>query len=155
MTGMTDVYQPSASEQVAQRSPVAAMNDFIEGPPIWLADRREGAVGGIPETNEVGDDVVVGDTKDRAGLLLVADGRMAGADAEVGGLEHHRHRGLAQVVLIEELPSLIGRHRGNQRDSRRGRRDMAGALPHSGQFLQPIPIGDNHEIPGLAVRRRW
>jgi hypothetical protein len=85
------------------------MDDFIEWPTIWLPDRREGAVGGIPESEEVGHDVVVGDTQDRAGLLLFADCGMAGADAEVGGLDHHGHRGLAQVVLIEEFSSLIGR----------------------------------------------
>ena len=131
------------------------MNDLIEWPAIRLVDRREGAVGGIPEPEEVGHDVVVGDTQDRAGLVLVADRRMAGADAEVGGLEHHGHRGLPQVVLVEELPSLIGRHRGNQCDRSRSRRDMARALPDSGQFLQPIRIRDDHEIPGLTVRRRW
>ena len=114
----------------------------------------EGAVRGIPEPEEVGHDVVVGDAEDRAGLVLVADRGMAGADAEVGGRDHHGHRGLAQVVLIEELASLIGRHGGNQRDSRRSRRDVPRALPHGGQFLQSLRIGDDHEIPGLAVRRR-
>jgi hypothetical protein len=31
---------------------------------------------------------------------------------------------------------------------------MARAQPHSGQLLQPIRIGDQHEIPGLTVGRR-
>ena len=46
------------------------MNDLIDWPAIRLVDRREGAVGGIPEPEEVRHDVVVGDTQDRAGLLL-------------------------------------------------------------------------------------
>ena len=141
----------TVSEQAPRDSPVTAMNNFIEWPAIRLADRREGAIGGIPKSEKVSHDVVVGDTQDRAGLVLFADCRMTGADAEVGGLDHHGHCRLAQVVLIEELPPLIGRHRGNQCNSRRSRRDMARALPHSGQLLQPIRIGDKHEIPGLAV----
>jgi len=75
--------------------------------------------------------------------------------AKVGGFEHHGHRRLPQVVLVEQLPSLIGRHRGNQRNRRRSRRDMPRALPHRGQRLQSLRIGDDHEIPWLAVRRRW
>ena len=74
-------------------------------------------------------------------------------DAEVGG--GHRHdNSLAEVVLIDELSALIGRHRNHPGDGGRGRRDVARALPHSRQFAELIRIGDDQEVPGLAVRRR-
>ena len=125
-----------------------AMNDFIEWPAIWLTDRREGAVGGIPESEKVGHDVVVGDTQDRAGRVLFVECRMAGADAEGGGLDHHGHRGLAQVVLIEKLRRSSG-GTGATSAIAAGADAIWRALPHSGQLLQPIRIGDKHEIPGL------
>jgi hypothetical protein len=49
------------------------MNDFVERPAVWLVDRRERAVGRIPESEEVGHEVIVGDSHDRARPLLVTD----------------------------------------------------------------------------------
>src|SRR5690242_450204 len=79
---------------------------------------------------------------------------MTGPDPQVGRGDHHRHRGLADVVVVGDYPTLVGRH-GN-RDGNRGRGpgDVAGAPPDRGQLLQLVGLGDDDEVPRLAVLRR-
>ena len=87
-------------------------------------------------------------------FVLIPHRRMAGADAQVGGRDHHRHRGLADVVLVGHLPAFTRRHRQDECDGGRGTGDMTGALPDRGKFLQLSLIGDDDKVPRLAVLRR-
>jgi len=85
------------------------MNDFVEPPAVWLVERRERAVGRISESEEVGHEVVFGDSHDRA-----------------------------RPLLVTERSALIGRHRNHPGNGGRSRRDVARALPHSRQFAELI-----------------
>jgi len=79
------------------------MDNLVERPPIRFTDRLERAVRGIADAEKVGHLVVVGDPEDGAGFVRVPHRRMTGADPEVGGRDHHRHRGLPDVVLVAPL----------------------------------------------------
>jgi hypothetical protein len=70
------------------------MDNLREGAPVGLQDRLERTISGIPDTEKERDDVIVGDSKDGAGLPLVAHRGVAGADAEIGGRDRHRRRRL-------------------------------------------------------------
>ena len=49
--------------------------------------------------------VALGEAEDAPRRVLVADRRVAAADPEVGGGEHHRHRRLAEVVAVDRRGS--------------------------------------------------
>jgi hypothetical protein len=100
--------------------------------------------------------VIVGDSKDGAGLPVVAHRGVAGADAEIGGRDRHRRRRLPQVVLIDVLGAIVGRFGDNQRNGSRCRCDMPRALPHRRKFLELNAVSHDHKVPVLAVwgRRR-
>ena len=78
---------------------------------------------------------------------------MAGADTEVGGRDHHRHGGLADVVLVGDSAVLVGRFRNHERDRGGGASDVARALPDRRKFLQLSMIGNGRRPRGsrLAV----
>src|ERR1700761_6692873 len=130
------------------------MDDLVERSPVRVADGLEWAVSGIAEAHKVSHLVAVGDAQDRAGFVLIPHRRVAGADPQVGGRYHHRHRGLTHVVLVGHLPAFTGRYWQDEGDRGRGPRDVTGSLPDGGKLLELVPVGDNHEVPGLAVFRR-
>ena len=129
------------------------MDHVGEGAPIGLGDRLERTIGGISDTEKVRHDVVVGDSEESAGLLLVADRGVPGADAKVGSGDRHRGRCLPQVVLGDELGALVRGFGDNQRDGGRSRRDVARAPPHRRKLVELSTIRDDDEVPVLAVRR--
>jgi hypothetical protein len=53
---------------------------------------------------------------------------MTGTDAQVGGRKHHRHRRLADVVLVCHVSALIRRFRQDERNRCRRAGDTPGAL---------------------------
>src|SRR5271167_3257376 len=108
---------------------MSVMDNLFERPTVRFADRLERAVSRIPDTEQVGHLVIVWNAQDLARLVLVPHRRMTGADAQVGGRDHHRHRGLTDVVLVGHLPALTGRYRQDERDRGRRPRDMTGTLP--------------------------
>jgi hypothetical protein len=65
--------------------PVTVPDDLVDGATIGLGDRPQRAVGRVPHAQQVGDVVIARHAEDLAGLVLVADRRVAGADAAVGG----------------------------------------------------------------------
>ena len=79
---------------------------------------------------------------------------MPGADAEVGGREHDRVGGLADVVLVDDAAAFVRRFGQDKRDGGRGAGDVPGAPPDRGQLAQLGAVGDDDEVPVLAVGRR-
>src|ERR1700727_2997632 len=79
---------------------------------------------------------------------------MTSTDTQIGGREHHRHRRLADVVLVSHVSPLIRRYWQYESDCGRRPRDVTGALPDRRKFLQLSRIGDDDEVPRLAVLRR-
>lgn len=143
-------FQPPTSPTLL---PDSAVDDLGEGAPIGLHDWLERAIGGISDTEKVRDDVVVGNSEDGSGLLLVADRGVAGAYAEVSGGNRHRSSCLPEVVLVDELGAFVGGFGDNQRDGGRGGGDVARSPPHRRKLLELSSIGDDDEVPVLAVRR--
>jgi hypothetical protein len=78
---------------------------------------------------------------------------MAGADTEVGCRDHHRHRGLPDVVLVGDSAALTRRYRQDESGRGRSARDAARALPDRRKFLQLSMIGNGRRPRGsrLAV----
>ena len=105
-----------AGHGVGDVLPVVSVDDVGVVAPVGAADEGEGLVGGIAQSDEVGDEPVRGVSEDSAGEVLVAHRGVAGADSEVGGCEHHGHRGLTEVVLepvAVELVCRLGRDKGD------------------------------------------
>ena len=88
------------------------------------------------------------------GFVLIPHRSVSGPDLEVGRRDHHRHRGLPDVVLVGHFPAFNGRYRQHEGDSGRGPGDITGALPDGRKFLQLSLIGDDHKVPRLTVLRR-
>src|SRR5664279_2456512 len=88
---------------------------------------------------------------DVAGSILVSDGGMAAPDAEVRGGQHHCHCRLSQVVLIHRPIALGRRFRQHKDNGRLGYGQVAGADPDRRQLLQLIRLGNEDEVPLLAV----
>jgi hypothetical protein len=133
---------------------VTAADYLVERESVRLDDGLERAVGGVAHADQVGDVMVVGDAEDLAGLLLVADRGVAGADAEVSGGEHDRIGRLTEVVLVNHLAALVRGLREYQGDGRGRARDVPGALPDGRQGLELLPVSDDDEVPVLPVARR-
>ena len=66
-----------------------------------LAMGDQWSIGRVAEGDHVGARAVRRRAEDASARLLVADGGVAAADAEVGGGQQHGHRRLPQVVLID------------------------------------------------------
>src|SRR5580692_7814918 len=98
---------PPAGAVVCCRLPVAVTDDLVDGATVRLDDRPQRSVGRVPHAQQVGHIVIVGHAEDLAGLLLVADRGMAGADAEVGGGDHHGVGGLPEVVGIDQARVVV------------------------------------------------
>src|SRR5687767_2717288 len=87
----------TSSSRGTLRSPTTAVDDLVEGTPVGLHDRRQRTVARVAEADHVRRGVAVGEAEDAARRLLVADRRVAAADAQVGGGQHHGVRRLAEV----------------------------------------------------------
>ena len=138
----------------AGRLPVAAVQDLVEGPAVRLGDRAKRAIRGVADADQVGDVVVVGHAEDLAGGLLVAHRGVPRSDTEVRGGDHHRVRGLAQVVLADDPAVVVVVLRDDQREGGGRPGDVAGAAPDGGQRLQLLAIRHEDEVPVLPVGRR-
>jgi hypothetical protein len=95
--------------------------------------------------------VIAGHAEDLAGPVLVADGGMAGADAEIGGGESHRVGGLPEVVVIEEPGAVVIGPGDRQREGGGGSGDVPRAAPDAGQRAEPVRVGDDDEVPVLPL----
>src|ERR1700760_1088340 len=95
--------------------------------------RRRAAVR-IAEADQVRDLVVAGDAEDGPGLVLVTDGGVPAADAEVGRGQHDRVGRLAQVVLVDDPGPVVGRFGQDQGDGGGGPGDVPGPLPDRAQL---------------------
>jgi len=132
--------------------PVVPVHDLIEWPTVRPAERAERAVGGIAQADHVYGEVAVGESQHPPRLLLVADGRMARADAQVCGGQHHESGRLPEVIQQPVVAPLVFRFVGRQHDRRRRTRDVPAApLPGSGQLGQLLAAGDDHKVLRLPV----
>jgi hypothetical protein len=60
------------------------MDDLADRAAVRLGDETQRAIGRVADAEQEGHVVIAGHAEDLAGLVLVADRGMAGADAEVG-----------------------------------------------------------------------
>src|SRR5579862_7910286 len=72
-----------------RRSPAVAVDYLVEGAAVRVADEGERPVRRVPERDQVGAEPVLGKAEQQARQVLVADARMAAADAEAGRGQHH------------------------------------------------------------------
>jgi len=131
--------------------PAPVMHDLIERAAVGMDDRAQRTIGRVANSYQVGHQMVVGHAQDRAGLVLVSYRGMASADAQVGGSEQHRVGRLAEIVLIDEPRTLVGRRGSNQRDGGRGVGYVACSLPDASQLSELLPVGYDDEVPVLPV----
>jgi hypothetical protein len=89
-----------------------------------------------------------------AGKALVADDGMTAADAEIGGCDHHAHRNLAEVELLDLSRALVPHDRRHESDRRDGSSNMPSVLPDLGELTEPPAIRHEDEVPRLPVTRR-
>jgi len=138
------------------RLPVAVMDDLAGRAAVGIGDGPQRPVRRVAHAEEEGDIVIGGYAQDLAGRILVADRRVGGADAEVGGGDGYGVGGLAEVVVVEQAGTVVLGPRQHQGDRRGRAGDVAGALPHGGQRPELIRVGDHDEVPVLPVgcRRR-
>jgi hypothetical protein len=99
---------------------VLAVHDLLERPTVRLTDRLERAVGRMAEVDDVANDLRLREAQHTAGEILVGDGGMTSADAEVGGGHHHLQRRLAQVLGRDFAVPGLGVVAGDQRHGRGG-----------------------------------
>src|ERR1700684_265973 len=78
---------------------------------------------------------------------------MTAADAKVGRGDHDADRGPPEVILAVIALASVSGHRRHQGDGRSRPGHVPGPLPHPGELLQLIPVGDDHEVPRLPVPR--
>ena len=104
---------------------LAVVDDLAERAAVGLGDGAQRAIGGVAHAEEEGDVVVGGHAEDLAGLVLVADRGVAGADAEVGGGERHGVGGLPEVVVVDEAGAVVVGPRGRPARWRRPLRRCA------------------------------
>src|ERR1700683_1052361 len=91
----------------ARRSlPLVAVHYLVKGTSVELRNGPEGPVGRITESDHVRAKVVCRCVENASARLLVADRRMPTADTQVGRGQHHHHRCLSQVVLINRPIAL-------------------------------------------------
>ena len=111
--------------------PVAAVDDFGERAAVGGGDGLQRAIGGIADADQEGDVVISGDAEDLAGLVLVADRGMAGADAQVGRGERDGEGSLPEVVVVEETGAVVVGPGDDQRDGRGSSGDVPRAAPYA------------------------
>jgi hypothetical protein len=150
------LFVPELAAAAGRELPVAVMNDLAGRAAVGLGDGPQRPVRRVAHAEEEGDLVIAGHAQDLAGRILVADRRMGGADAEVGGGDGHGVGGLPQVVVVEEAGTVVLGARQDEGDGRGRAGDVAGAPPHGGQRPELIRVGDHDEVPVLPVgcRRR-
>ena len=83
--------------------------------------------------------------------VLVSDSRMPTGDTEVRSSQHHRHRCLTQVILINR-PIALRLGLWQDEDNRSLRRcQMASAHPDFRQLLKLARIRHENEVPFLPI----
>ena len=85
--------------------------------------------------------------------VLVADRRVPGADAEIGGGEGHGIGGLAEVKVVDEAGAVVVGCGDDQGDGGGRSGDVPRAAPDGGQRAELIRVGDDDEILVLPVGR--
>jgi hypothetical protein len=65
------------------------VNYLVEGSPVRLGNGPQRPISGVPESNHVGAGVVWRHSDDTSTLLLLSNGRMTTANAQVRGGQHH------------------------------------------------------------------
>ena len=97
---------------------MAAVDHFVVrtpgGPGNWL----QWAISGVAEPDHVLAPVPGGHADYLTGGVLVANSGVTTADTEIGGGQHHRHRGLAEVVLVDDAVALGLRFSQHKHDRR-------------------------------------
>jgi hypothetical protein len=110
------------------------MDDVVERPAIGVLGRPERPVGGIAEGDHVRGVSVARQHQDAADGVLIAHGRVTGADAEIGGCSIIANRRLSEVVLVDE-PIALGLGLSEHEDDRGCRAgDVPGTLPDVPSF---------------------
>jgi uncharacterized protein len=133
---------------------MTAVDHLIERPTIRPEDGSERTIGRIAQGHHVGTAAVSRYAEDPPAGLLVAHGRMAAADAQVGRGQQHGHGRLAQVVLVDRQVPLGLRLGKDQDDRRLGSGQVSGANPDGRELLKLLGLGHEHEIPPLTVGGR-
>src|SRR3954452_7147988 len=145
--------EPS-TDRAPRGLPASPVHDVVEGAAVGVLHRAQRPVGGVAEAEQIGAEVAVGEAEDLARLVLVADRRVPGADAQVGRGDHHERGRLAEVVGDALADLVVGRVLGDQGDGRRRAGDVRAALrPGLGQLDELLAVGDDDEVPRLPVRR--
>jgi hypothetical protein len=75
------------------------VNHLVQAKPIGVLDRRQWAVGRIPEVDHNGALAILGESEQLPSSRLIADRGVPGADPEAGGGEHHLHARLPDVEI--------------------------------------------------------
>jgi len=139
-----------------------SMHDFGEGTSVGFTYRMQRAAGRVTDSEEIADDVIVGNPKDGSCFAFVIDPGVTGADSKIGRCNGHCCHRLAEVELnnrlhvgrIKQLGVLvINGHGDDERDRSWRIRDMGSAHPHRRKLLQLRFLGDHNEIPRLIVAR--
>src|SRR3954451_19161000 len=147
--------RPSRGRHAAPAGlPASPVHDVVEGAAVGVLHRAQRPVGGVAEAEQIGAEVAVGQAEDLARLVLVADRRVPGADAQLGRGDHHERGRLADVVA--DAPGLLVVWLlGDQGDGRRRAGEVRAApRPRLGQLDELLAVGDDDEVPRLPVRRR-
>src|SRR5580704_18836305 len=97
--GSTRSAPGSGTRSSPRRLPVPAVHNVVERAPVGILDRGQRTVGRVPKRDQQRPVAVVRDAQQLAYPGQVRDPRVAAADPEIRGGEHHRHRGLAKVEL--------------------------------------------------------
>lgn len=129
------------------------MDYFVERSPVGTHDWLQWSVGRVPESKHVGADPIRGRSDDAPARFLVANSRVPATYTKVGRRQHHRHRRLAKVVLVNRADALIFWQLEKKHHRRLGRGEMMCACPNRRQLLQLRGIRHKHEVPWLPVHR--
>ncbi len=130
------------------------MHHVFKRPPGRVLDRAQRTIGWKAEADEQGAMVAVGKAKNLPGDVLVGGMCLAAADAKARRCDHHLHRRLAHIETIEVRLVTFSSPQ-NDRDYGGSAGDPAGSLPHSSELLLRVGVGDDDEVPPLAVASRW
>lgn len=96
--------------------------------------------------------MAVRESENLLGERLVIAMRLAAANPESGGSDHHLHRCLPEVKTIKlDRLSLFGQHKRNGGSRPSG---PTGAWPHAGKLLHLPSVRYDDKVPRLAVARR-
>jgi len=122
--------------------PVVPVRDLIERSTVRSAERAEWPANRVAQADHVHRRVAVKELQDPLRLLLVGDGRMARADAQVSGGQHHERGRLPEVIQQPVVVPLVVRFVGHQHGRRRRASDVPAApsqvLASSASCSRPV-----------------